>query len=270
MKAHVYELKCLTNMHAGSGDGNYDIVDARVEKDPVTEMPTIYSSGVKGAIREHLEQLAKKEPDKELEALIIKCLGNAEEIVENNGKKKRKTNPGSYRFLSGQMIARPLRISAGKGAYVLAAARECLEDYRKLLAALNADICNSEALPEVQDKNCIVTAQDGIEVEGYKTTKVAQNGWMKKLIGDNWALTDCETLKEFSLPVQARNVLDENGISENLWYEEVVPHESVFHMILITPDETNELDKYLNGQIIQFGADASIGYGLCKVTKLSK
>ena len=92
---------------------------------------------------------------------------------------------------------------------------------------------------------------------------------MENLIGPVWAVTDKETMKEFSLPVQARNVLNDKGISENLWYEEVVPHKSVFHMVIITPDEVNELDPYLDGKVVQFGADASIGYGLCKVTKLN-
>ena len=35
-----------------------------------------------------------------------------------------------------------------------------------------------------------------------------------------------ETFKKIELPVLARNKLD-NGISKNLWYEQVVPHESL-------------------------------------------
>ena len=77
--------------------------------------------------------------------------------------------------------------------------------------------------------------------------------------------------KEFrniSLPVLARNKL-ENGTSVNLWYEEVVPHKSLFYFIVIAESVDEQyLSKFkeiVDDQIIQFGGNASIGYGLCKV-----
>ncbi len=271
MKAHVYQLKCLTNLHVGSGDENYHIVDAQVERDPVTEMPTIFSSGVKGAIREFLEQEEKKNPV--LKEIIWRCLGGekkTEETKDGKTTKKTVTHPGTYRFLAAQFIARPLRISKGNGTYVLTGVKECLEDYMELLEDLGVDVLKgSMAEFENMTRGQIFTNKSSVSVEGYHAKKVAGNTLMEHLIGPVWAVTDKETMKEFSLPVQARNVLNEKGISENLWYEEVVPHKSLFHMVIITPDEVNELDPYLDGKVVQFGADASIGYGLCKVSKLN-
>ena len=52
MAAIIVNLECMTNMHVGNGDVNYNIIDNEVEKDPVTGYPTINASGVKGALRE--------------------------------------------------------------------------------------------------------------------------------------------------------------------------------------------------------------------------
>ena len=77
-------------------------------------------------------------------------------------------------------------------------------------------------------------------------------------------------LKKYGLPVIARNSV---GEQTNLWYEEVVPHKSIFYFAVVT--STSEADDLLDvltesvrGKIIQFGANASVGYGLCKVIKV--
>ena len=43
MKAYMIQLQCMTNMHVGNGDVNYNIIDNEVERDPVTGYPTINS-----------------------------------------------------------------------------------------------------------------------------------------------------------------------------------------------------------------------------------
>lgn len=68
-----------------------------------------------------------------------------------------------------------------------------------------------------------------------------------------------------SLPIIARNCL-ESGESVNLWYEQVLPSKSILGAIFQTNEE-DDLD-ILNGKVIQIGANATIGYGYCKFTKL--
>lgn len=69
-----------------------------------------------------------------------------------------------------------------------------------------------------------------------------------------------------NLPIIARNVL-ENGESKNLWYEQVLPAETVFYTII--QEEGNDLQNALNGAIVQIGANATIGYGYCKFELLN-
>ena len=32
----------------------------------------------------------------------------------------------------------------------------------------------------------------------------------------------------------------------------------------------DEIDKHLDGHVVQFGANSSVGYGLCRLTNLTK
>lgn len=62
------------------------------------------------------------------------------------------------------------------------------------------------------------------------------------------------------LPIIVRNKL-ENGVSENLWYEQVVPAETVFCTIIDDPKDN--LTDLLDGKCVQkIGANATIGYGV--------
>lgn len=81
---------------------------------------------------------------------------------------------------------------------------------------------------------------------------------------------DTEKLKNSSaeLPVIARNQL-ENGISQNLWYEEVVPRKSIFVTCIQALDETQLIAELKKKPIIQIGANATVGYGYCRITHLN-
>ena len=70
-----------------------------------------------------------------------------------------------------------------------------------------------------------------------------------------------------NLPIIARNVL-ENGESKNLWYEQVLPAETVLYTII--QEENDDLLKALDGKIVQIGAGATIGYGYCKFNCINK
>ena len=53
MKAELMKISCLTNLHVGSGDIKFEIIDGQVEKDRITNNLVIFASGVKGALREY-------------------------------------------------------------------------------------------------------------------------------------------------------------------------------------------------------------------------
>ena len=110
-------------------------------------------------------------------------------------------------------------------------------------------------------------ASNGIRIEGEPTGKLPETS-VKELerlsgvIGEKFAVV--KDFNDYDLPVIARNFLDD-GVSKNLWYEEVVPHGSVFCAVIITPGSEMELDF---SEYIQVGGHASIGCGFMKFEQL--
>lgn len=234
-------LKCLTNLHVGNGDINYNIVDNEVEKDSVTNYPTIHSSGVKGALRSFLNHSLNDDKKG-----YVKQWFGSEETTQN----------GKIKVLSAQIMAIPLRASIGDAAYYLTTTKTMMESYRNLQNALVfEDVLQDEPINQTNE----------IQAEGF----INMSSTVKFCEEELWIAED-EDMRNVELPIIARNHLDDGGRSKNLWYEEVVPHESIFFFPVLVEDSDKELmDEFVNnvsGRVIQFGGKASIGYGLCKVT----
>ena len=233
MKSIVLILECLTNLHVGNGDVNYNVVDNEVERDPVTNYPTINSSGVKGALRAFLE-------DNE----------NVDKWFGGEGEK----GDGKIKVLSANLIAMPARATAGPEAFYLLTTNEMIKLYNKLGEAFSFD-CNGVAISKP------------VENSNVNAEKKAEDILLKNYIKFNdkeiYVVED-EDFRKIDLPVIARNRI--NG-DRNLWYEEVVSHESIFYIPIISEDNKllEAFKEAVNGKVIQFGGNASIGYGLCKV-----
>ena len=219
MKSIIVRLDCITNMHVGNGDVNYNIIDNEVERDPVTNYPTINASGVKGALREYFSK------DNNLKAYVNKLFGE-------DGNNGNGTKSGTLKILQADMLAIPARASEGNSAYYLVTTKEALN---KLKEKKNIFLHNTQG----QGFNTQLVT--GIAVEGVSLEeKVTIND------KDIYVISDKEFREKISLPVIARNNL-ENGISKNLWYEEVVPHESIFTFAVITDDNNeNDLEDFKN------------------------
>lgn len=101
---------------------------------------------------------------------------------------------------------------------------------------------------------------------------------------EDWQRDDFSSLcSDENLPIIARNVL-ENGQSKNLWYEQVIPAETIFYAVIQEPDFYTIIQKpdtpikksggllaeAIKNKIIQIGANATIGYGYCKFDLIAK
>ncbi|MDO4695790.1 MAG: type III-B CRISPR module RAMP protein Cmr4 [Porphyromonas sp.] len=219
MKTAIYTIRCLTNMHVGKGDATYEVVDNCVQRDVTTGFPCIYSSSLKGALRQYFS--SKDFPD-------IRHVfgGNADNTQENS--------VGHFTFFQANLIGYPVRTEGGDKPYTTStnkALKEPIENLAKLLG-----------------------------IEGLFT-------WAELNLTENENL-----LAELEqLPVIARNKLD-NGESQNLWYEEVIPSEARFVFFVSYDDEEifKKFDKILQESPVQIGANGSIGYGFCKIENITK
>lgn len=256
---HLYKIECLTNLHVGSGEVNYSIVDNEVEKD-INGYPVIHSSGLKGALREHAEKVQFRINNTKVEAIFGQTAGSD------------TVKPGSYKFFDGNIISRPMRVSGSNTmASISVFTLESINRFLKTASVFGLNLFGG--ITHIDDAlinfgtSDFVSNVSGIFIEGVKADVLSQQAQdlfnkLEKVIGKKYAVV--KDFNVYSLPVIARNYL-ENGISKNLWYEEVVPHGSVFYTLIITPEEQNELDM---SEIKQIGGHSSIGYGFTSFTEL--
>lgn len=249
-----YKIECLTNLHVGSGDINYNIIDKEVETDPITKYPMIHASGIKGALRQYMEN------DKDMS-------GSVAEIFGARGEGEH-SNAGSHKFLDARFLARPMRLSGNtQKPYILVTSIQAINDYLYLLDAFGiktpADI-KSIAEPDFGDNEFLVCSKDtDIYVEDEKTEALkddAIKAVIKNILGDNFAIA--KQIENYELPVVARNCLDDNN--RNLWYEQIVPYKSLFYFAIISPEDK----KLTFNNIVHIGGNESVGCGYCKITEI--
>lgn len=274
MKTELYKITTLSNLHVGSGDINFNVIDNQVQRDPITTLPNINSSSLKGAFREHFT------PNGGDSNMVQYIFG-----PENNSNNSHQT--GAYNFFEAQLLTRPVRSNAK--SYFNATSPEVIQTLLAILEDFNVDF--DEDLKNELKKLSKIEVEDGTPVifeniqnvilEDYKATFFSFDiSKLQQFLGENIALFSVKDFKELDLPVLARNALD-NGVSKNLWYEEIVPKRSTFFFCIAKPNNIdpkdfdqkirgfeNRFDK--EGSKLQIGANKSIGYGFCKVAKVSK
>lgn len=214
MITNIFKIECLSNLHAGSGDsGGFGVVDKLVQREHSNNLPTIYASSLKGALREHFK-------------------GNTweEKVFGSDSQNRTNVSRGEYRFFAADLIALPKPVSAAP-YFQRVTSQKYLEDLVKKYKDL-----------------------------GDTTIDLA------KLQAD---FTDDPHFYELAedLPVIARNQLD-NGVSENLWYEEVVPRQAVFVVCIQSPDDQDLIAELEKSVVVQLGGNATVGYGFCKFSQL--
>ncbi len=250
MKVDAYLITCLTNMHAGVGGTNYDIIDNMVQRDVTTGMPTIFSSSLKGALREFFKnqwidnkenENEKKEGLKKLNYIFGPDHARGKENESENEDQKKKNNTkkegniGHFNFFSADLLTLPEQAKDKAFNHTTSCFLKEHINYLKLQLGIDEDI--------------IAKAFENLDVDeksGKDFKRLAQK-----------------------LPVIARNKLD-NGQSENLFYEEVVPRETRFVFFVAKSEKySDEFDNAFNKNVVQIGANGSVGYGFCEISKIS-
>lgn len=240
MKSILLKITCITNMHVGSDNVTYSLVDNEVEKDAVTNYPIINASGVKGAFRQALkDELGDKEDD-----IFGRASTNDDSAIEK----------GKLKFLPAHMLARPMRTTTGEKPFYLVTTEGIMEQFEEYLSCFGFEISD---YTQNQEDSCV-------EVEGIHIDPIKLSEFSEELY-----IMEDKTFRNIDLPVLARNCLQGDG---NLWYEEVVPHHSVFYSLVLSDGTTDgelNLEKFrqkLEGKnIIHFGGNETIGYGFTKV-----
>lgn len=269
MKRELYTINTLSNLHVGSGEVNFAIIDKQVQRDAVTTLPVIHSSSIKGAFRE-----ASGEENQYTKYVF----GPA-----NTDNDAHQT--GAFHFFEASLLTRPVR--SNKKAYFNATSVGAVEAFLQTIEDfdISFDEESKKALQSLASQKpkegtpFIFEALDEVILEDLKAQPTTLDlSVLESLLGKEIALFSDKDFKALELPVLARNYLEE-GISKNLWYEEVVPKKSTFYFVVAKPTNLDSTDAKENLEnyearfdkpcTVQFGANKSIGYGLSLVQKVS-
>jgi CRISPR-associated protein Cmr4 len=274
----IYKITALTNLHVGSGDQNYGIVDKLIQRDPLTQFPIIHASSLKGALREYCkEELGLPEaPNSDL----INAFGD-------------EKNQGLEKFFSAHLFTIPVRsdIKPFFRATCPAILKEILgfldtfgmshvsELYKEVEKLSELTIADGKQFIVFDDSvnNCLV--EDYSLKEGTFDNKPTMfNDKLKSLFNwdkDTFMIIRDDIFMEIceNLPVVARNRLGEN---KNLWYEELVQRQTEFYFFYVGTIEGESkimnkiVEKSTSGMPVQIGANASVGYGYCSIKEISQ
>lgn len=251
-KTLVFLVRGISNLHPGAGDSFYGAVDKTVQRDPATNRPAIFASSIKGALREYFEEecgYGQKSP------FVYHVFGTPVKPVASDDPQAAKAEdnmrPGKYRFFSADLLSLPAPDTDPDSdtAYHRVSDPEALSEFVEKISMLQAGIW--------ADNLDLITAIEKALGEGAELKTEPEHAAKFREIAEE-------------LPVIARNQL-ENGKSENLWYEEILPRESLFGFVVQADEHPGHLEafKALDGQVVQIGANATVGYGYCRFTLLN-
>lgn len=281
MQASLFTITAQTNLHVGSGDANYGIIDKLVQRDPLTDLPVIHASSLKGAILQHIDAQSGVTDE-----YIDEVFGRQAERRWKNKRTVEGGQTGDFIFLQAQLLSLPVRSNQrayfrATGSGVLAELRQHLIDVQ-LLKPTDALAATLEQVASESAGKAVVLEQafagkhhlEDLKDEPFAFTAATGAGLdrLKALLGDAAVVLPDAKLRHLTdnhhLPVIARNYL-ENGQSANLWYEQVLPRQTRFACTLLrpaTPRLAADFDSRLTGNgLVQVGANATVGYGYCKI-----
>lgn len=266
-KISCYLIECRSNLHAGSGNESYGVIDKAVQRDVASQLPIIHGSGLKGALR---EQFTGSDDDKTI------IFGN--DPKETDAEKK---GAGKYNFYDAWLLSYPVRsnvrpfFSATSPELIQEFLDRCSDFGFALQSSLKALLEKLINLPQ-QHLSPIIFQQidygSDIILEDWIAENRAEEFSQKDLkelsglFGANLAVLPYLQFQELTkgLPVIARNYL-ENGQSANLWYEEVVPRGARFYTFIEAKNSHHPYDASGRKQV---GGNATVGQGQVLISEL--
>lgn len=272
MSALMLGLLAETPIHPGSGQDD-GTIDLPVQREKTTGFPVIPGSSVKGGLRDHVRRL--KDDGKNDGATVTAWFGkqdNAGEVLVGDARLLLlpvRSLTGAYRWLTCPYLVERLA-----------------RDLRR--ADLDATGVVAPALPQTPDAPPVLTVGPEkeslfLEERSFTIAGVVPDALVAaigRLIGDEGARSrlagqiavvsddDFAWFARYALTVQARNVLDpDSKTSLNLWYEETLPPDTLFHLLL-APRVTGKAtaveglrDLFADKPYLQLGANETVGQG---------
>jgi CRISPR-associated protein Cmr4 len=255
----VWLITTKTNLHVGNENtSSYGLIDKSVQRDVLTKLPCINASSLKGSLNEFFSVKKKDVLD------LVKVFG-----VDKNDTTK-ETSKGHYSFFDAQLLSIP--VQSNNRLFYRATSPGVLKRFTEQLSLFGIEYTAFNL--DFDLKQPIVFTEAGTKLGDFTANmreRSEEITRLETLIGKDIALFSDEQFIELcdddNLPIIARNRLD-NGESKNLWYEQVVPQETVFYSLFLS-SEDDITEEIFDKEIVQIGANATIGFGYCQFKLLN-
>lgn len=273
MKSIIIGLLAETSLHPGT-ESSVGVIDLPVAREVSTGYPFIAGSSLKGALRDMAWQKWPKVDGKD-DPRIGEIFG-----LQNNA--------GAIAVTDARLLLLPVRSLTGHYKWITCP--YLLERYQRDREMSGQPFAFTIPRPE---KGKVVAKGDGqlfleeisFGVVNNDFSSVVENisllirhQSVRDRLSDQLAILsddDFTYFASYGLQVNARNVLNnETKTSENLWYEETIPPDSLFYALLLSrPGKGNAMKEmrqlFSEHPYLQVGGNETIGQGWCAVTWLS-
>ncbi|ODS41415.1 MAG: type III-B CRISPR module RAMP protein Cmr4 [Candidatus Altiarchaeales archaeon WOR_SM1_79] len=273
----LFTFYTLTPLHAGAGE-SAGSVDLPIQREKHTEYPVVYSSGIKGGLRYFFKNNLR-----ENNALV--------ELIF--GKEGDESGSGKVIFTDAKILLFPVRSSEGVFKWVTCPfIIERIKNDLKFIGVENninkiTISGHDEGISSKSNGKTIVLEDFPLTIKSspppdvYNLIKnLTSQHFDEETLNDRLIIVSDDVFKILvtnATQIIARNELDKDKISKNLWYEETVPPDSLFYLITIpvpgNDKPVNENDKPINkfkdnigNKMLQIGGNETIGYGLVRMS----
>ena len=287
-------VHALSPLHAGTGQG-VGVIDLPVAREKATNLPFLPGSTLKGSLRDeaalnHFIANGSQDNDDARKAAkdsTDDLFGN-----RNNGT----ADSGAVIFTDQKLLCLPVRSLFGTFAWVTSPF--ILERFNRDCESIGNEI--KFHIPKIETEKCaiyhgssklqpkqskVILEDLDLDVDDKADAKLvaeklgeavfAGKPEWQTLFNERFCIVSDDVmnfLAETATEVSARNVLNENKTSKNLWYEESLPTETILSGLLVVANK-RKIDENLIDQVrglvekpIQLGGKMTVGRGLCRVT----
>lgn len=256
MKSQLLGLLAETSIHPGTGQSS-GIVDLPVAREAATDYPVIPGSSLKGALLDLAKQRKLPDPKR-----IFGEQENAGSLLVSDARLLLlpvRSLSSAYKWATCPHLLERFGRDSRRAAANAESSFTCAVEPGKYLGADTGSLfleerqfTHSSALPEG------LAAVLGSLIPHDETRQ--RLGQQLVVLHDD----DFAWFARYGLPVQARNRLDENKTSKNLWYEETIPPDALFYTLL-AERQPGALDAvaglFKDHPYLQVGGNETVGMG---------
>lgn len=271
MKSCIIGLLAETSLHPGT-ESSAGVIDLPVAREVATGYPVMVSSGLKGAMKDMARQSWPKDSKGNDDPRLGTVFG-----LQNSA--------GAVALSDARLLLLPARSLTGHYKWITCP--YLLERYQRDREL--AGLPSAFDIPRPVEKGTVIANGQGqlfLEELSFNIVNEDIAGLVKsisplirhqsvrdRLAGQLVVLGDDDFTyyASYGLQVNARNILhEETKISQNLWYEESIPSDSLFYALIISrpgrEDALKEIQQLFAAQpYLQLGGNETIGQGWCAI-----